>query len=104
MNNRQRTLPFGELLCKTCKVADALKVIEKLKPQARSDKARKILVIGWANRLDSKLDIAEKMLLEATKLDPRSARAFYELGRVYESTGDTEKAVTAYRKALSLLL
>ncbi len=103
-NSTPVTLYLGELLCKTGKGDQALKITEKLKLQARSDQARKILIAGWANRLENNLDIAGQLLLEATKLDPRSARAFFELGKVYESTGSTKKAVTAYRKALSLLL
>ena len=103
-NSTPIALKPGEILCKTGKGEQALKITEKLKPQARSDRARKALIIGWANRLESNLDTAEQLLLEAAKLDRRSARAFYELGKVYEATNNTEKAVTVYRKALSLLL
>ncbi|KKK92158.1 hypothetical protein LCGC14_2705740, partial [marine sediment metagenome] len=52
-NSTPIALNLGELLCKICKSAEAIKIAEKLKPQARSDKARKALIIGWANRLES---------------------------------------------------
>ena len=59
------------------------------------------LVSGWANRQLNNLEEAEKFLLEAVKLNPKSARSFYELGKTYEARGDIEKAATAYRKALA---
>jgi len=46
------------------------------------------------------LDDAESLLERALELDPRSTRILYELGRVSESAGSTEKALAYYRRAL----
>jgi Tfp pilus assembly protein PilF len=51
----------------------------------------------------NELDAAEKLLLEATTLDPRSSRGFFELGKVYQTRKEVEKAMLAYYKALALI-
>jgi lipopolysaccharide biosynthesis regulator YciM len=46
------------------------------------------------------LDAAEGFLLEATTLDSKSSRGFFELGKVYQAKGEVEKAMKAYHSAL----
>ena len=61
------------------------------------------MVLGWANRQINKLQIAEEFLIEAAKHNPKLTRAFFELGKVYQATEQSEKAMAAYRKALELV-
>lgn len=96
-------LELGALLCRAGKGKAALEEIEKVQTANRRDQARLMLVCGWAKRQLNDLTAAEKDLLEATKLDPRSARGYFELGRVYEAKGDKDKALAAYRRALALV-
>ncbi len=65
------------------------------------EKARVSLLLGWAKRQINQLIAAEKLLLEATTLDPKSSRGFFELGKVYQAGGQFEKAMVLYRKALA---
>ena len=100
-NSISTALTLGSLYCKSGKSEDAVKVVAKLEPESRSQKAELNLILGWANRQSDNLDAAEKYLLEAVELNPKSARSLYELGKIYESKGDMEKAATSYRKALA---
>jgi tetratricopeptide (TPR) repeat protein len=61
------------------------------------------MISGWAKRQMGELDAAEKILLEATTLDPKSARSLFELGKVYQAAQKIDKAMTAYHKALSII-
>jgi tetratricopeptide (TPR) repeat protein len=97
-------LQLGQLYCKTGKADAALGALAKAKPQNRVQQAQVKLTLGWSNRLLGKLDAAQKLLLEAARLDPKSARAFFELGRVYLAAGEKDKAIEAYQKALTLVL
>ena len=62
-----------------------------------------LLTSGQAKRQAGQLDAAEKLLLEATGLDPNSSKALFELGKVYQKKEQTDKAMTVYRRALSLV-
>ena len=97
-------LELGELLCRTGKGKAALETIEKVRTIERRDKARVLLISGWAQRLGGDLASAEKQLLEATKLDPKSVRAHFELGQLFQAKGEKDKALAAYHKALTLVL
>lgn len=97
-------LVLGELFCRAGKGKVALDAIEKIEAVERLDKARLLLISGWAKRQTGDLRAAEKDLLAATKLNPKSVRAYFELGQVYRAKGDKDKVITAYRKALALVL
>jgi tetratricopeptide (TPR) repeat protein len=96
-------LQLGQLYCKTGKGQEAIKTVEKVEEKNRAQKAQIKLILGWSNRLLGKLDAAQKLLLEATLLDPKSARSLFELGKVYLATGQKDKAIEAYQKALALV-
>jgi tetratricopeptide (TPR) repeat protein len=96
-------LELGELLCRAGKSKEALEVTQSLKVTKQIDKARLLLVSGWAKHQLGDLDEAEKLLFESTTLDPKSSRAFFELGNVYQSQQQTEKAMKAYHKALTII-
>jgi len=102
-NSIDVTLELGELLCKTGRSKEVLTITQPLKVTKRIDKARLLLITGWAKRQLDSLEEAEKLLLESTELDPKSPRAFFELGKVYESRQQTDKAMKTYRKALALI-
>lgn len=54
--------------------------------------------------LKGDVDGAVVLLEDATKLNPRPERVYYQLGLVYEKAGKNEKAAEAYRKALEKLV
>ena len=97
-------LQLGRLYCMTGKADAALGALAKAKPQNRVQQAQVKMTLGWANRLLGQLDAAQKLLTEAVRLNPRSGRAFFELGKVYLATGQKDKAIEAYQKALTLVL
>lgn len=96
-------LELGELLCRAGKSKAALEAVGKLPVTDRRDKARRLLICGWARRQMGDLQPAQVDLLEATEIDPKSARGHFELGRVYKAKGDMEKALAAYHLALTLV-
>jgi Tfp pilus assembly protein PilF/peroxiredoxin len=102
-NSIKPSLELGELLCRAGRNKDALNLTAKLRATNNSDKARLLLISGWARRQMGELKTAEKLLLEATKLDPTSIRTLFELGKVYQARKQTEKAMNSYYTALSLL-
>jgi tetratricopeptide (TPR) repeat protein len=59
------------------------------------------MILGWANRRLGKLEAAEELLLEAVRLNPKSSRALFELGKVYQFQRQSEKAMQSYYKALA---
>lgn len=97
------SLELGELYCRAGRAAPALELAQKLNPATRTDKARVLLISGWAKRQLNELEPAEKLLLEATTLDPKSIRAWFELGKVYQAKGQLEKAAESYHKALAVV-
>ena len=103
-NSIDVVLELGELYCKTGRSNEALKVVGTIKAQSRTEKAKVNLILGWANQQMGKLDAAEKLLLEAIRLNPESPRAFFELGKVYQAKGQTDKAMQAYYTALAFSL
>ncbi|MHC4119428.1 MAG: tetratricopeptide repeat protein [Planctomycetota bacterium] len=96
-------LELAELLCRTGKGKAALETIEKVQAAERRDNARLMLISGWAGRLTGDLASAEKHLLGATKLDPRSTRGYFELGKLFRARGEKDKAIAAYHRALTLV-
>jgi tetratricopeptide (TPR) repeat protein len=102
-NSIEPTLELGGLFCRAGRNKEALNLVEKLRTTKKADKARRLLISGWARRQMGELETAEKLLLEAIKLDPTSIRALFELGKIYQANGQTEKAMKSYYAALSLL-
>ncbi len=102
-NSVEVALELGELFCRVGKNEAALKIVERMRATKRLDKARLLLISGWAKRQMGDLETAEKYLLEATRLDAKSARGFFELGQVYQAKGEKDKAIAAYYRALTLV-
>jgi len=99
----EAALELGELFCRAGRNDTALKITGSLKVTTRFQEARLLTISGWAKRQLNDLDTAEKLLLEATKIDPKSTRALFELGKVYQSKQQIDKAMNSYRKALTIL-
>jgi len=102
-NSLEAAMELGEIFCRDGQSKAALEITESLKVTKRFDKARLLMISGWAKHQMGELDIAEKFLLEATKLDPKSTRALFELGKVYQSREEIDKAMKSYRKALAVI-
>ena len=102
-NSIEVALELGELFSKVVKNEAALNVIKQIRVTKRADKARLLRISGWAKRQMGDFETAEKDLLEATKLDAKSCRGFFELGQVYQAKGDKDKAIAAYYRALTLV-
>ncbi len=102
-NSVETVLELGTLLCRAGRSKEALSVTEKLNVTKGPMGAKRLLISGWAKRQMGKLEAAEKDLLDATKIDMRSGRGFFELGRVYQARGEKDKALEAYYHALTLV-
>ncbi|MFC1604049.1 tetratricopeptide repeat protein [Planctomycetota bacterium] len=102
-DSAEAALELGELFCRAGRSKEAFGVADSLRVTKRSDKARLLLISGWAKRQMGDLDAAEKLLLEATTLDPKSTRALFELGNIYQSRQEIEKAMKSYHKALTII-
>jgi tetratricopeptide (TPR) repeat protein len=96
-------LELGELLCRTGRNEAALATASEVKVRTDGEKARTLLISGWARRQMSELDQAQALLSQSLELDPRSSRALYELGQVLQAQGKVEQAATCYRRALALV-
>jgi Tfp pilus assembly protein PilF len=94
---------LGEFLCRAGKNEAALKVAAEAETETPSQKARALLIRAWARRQMGELETAESLLAKALELEPGSARALYELGKVYQAKGDVEKALAGYRRALAVI-
>jgi tetratricopeptide (TPR) repeat protein len=103
-NDLQVALQIGRLNCTRSKPDLALKALEGRLFTTPADQAASELITGWANRLSGDFQAAREHLLKATTLDPASARAFFELGQVYEATSQSDLALKAYKDALSILM
>jgi len=102
-NSVEPALELGELLCRAGKSRAALDTIENAQTTERRDKARQLLICGWAKRQMGDLQPAQVDLLEATRIDPKSTRGYFELGQLYQTKGDKDKALAAYHRALTLV-
>ena len=94
-------LELGEVLCQAGRNEAALKTAAEVKAESNSDKARAMMICAWAKRQMGDLDAAGAILPKALALDPDSPRLLYESGKVYEAQGDSQKALTCYRRALA---
>lgn len=99
----EAAMELGELFCRAGRSKAAIDITESLKVTSRLDKSRLLLISGWAKRQLGDLDAAEKHLLEATTIDPKSTRALFELGKVYQSKQEIDKAMKSYHKALTVI-
>ena len=102
-NSPKLALELGKLLSATGRGKEALEVIEGIPAISRNDKAELLTTSGSAKRQLGELDKAEELLIQASKLDNRSGRIFFELGQVYQARGEVEKAMLTYYRALSLV-
>lgn len=96
-------IELSQLLCLQQKSAEALELIAKLKTDRKSEQAKVKMLSGWAHRQLGDLAQAEKLLKESLKLNPKSARALFELGKIYQVRNDHEKAMQAYNQSLSVV-
>ncbi|MCP4607448.1 MAG: tetratricopeptide repeat protein [Planctomycetes bacterium] len=102
-NSVKLALEIGNLLCSIGQGESALAIIEGVKTRGNIEKSKLLIIKGWAKRQMNNYEEAEKLLLEATKLNPKSGRAFFELGQIYQTRGEIEKAMLTYYQALSLV-
>jgi len=102
-NSIEPPLALGELFCKSGRNKEALELAGKVKAVRQIERARLLLISGWARRQMGELEPAEKLLLEATSLDPQYPRALFELGKVYQAQNKTDKAMECYFRALTLV-
>lgn len=102
-NSVQLALEIGELLCSIGQGKSALELLEGVKARGNIEKSELLVVTGWAKRQMNNLEEAEKLLIQATKLNPGSGRVYYELGQIYQAKGDIEKAMLTYYHALTLV-
>ncbi len=102
-NSVELALEIGNLLCSIGQGKSALEILDGVQTRGYIEKSKLLLITGWANRQMSNFEEAEKLLLEATKLNPKSGRAFYELGQIYQARGEVEKAMLTYYRALTLV-
>jgi tetratricopeptide (TPR) repeat protein len=94
-------LELGRLLCRGGQSEEAVAVTRKITATAPAEEAEAKMLQGWAHRQLGAQDQAERLLNEAVRLNPKSVRALYELGRLYRERGENEKAVDAYDRALA---
>ena len=102
-NSPKLALELGKLLSAAGRGKEALEVIEGIPAISRHDKAGLLTASGSAKRQLGELDKAEELLIQASKLDTKSGRAFFELGKVYQAKGEVEKAMLTYYRALTLV-
>lgn len=77
---------------------EALKLLDRVDVSSTSP-AQINLLRGKALAALDKWDEARAALLEAVKLNPQPAEAWYELGRVYQHQDDQRSAADAFRRA-----
>ena len=94
-------LELGRLLCRGGQSEEAAAVAGKITATAPAEQAEVKMLLGWARRQLGDLDQAERTLKESVRLNPRSVRALYELGKLYRERGDNERAAEAYDRALA---
>ncbi|MCP4257239.1 MAG: tetratricopeptide repeat protein [Planctomycetes bacterium] len=102
-NSVELALEIGNLLCSIGQSKSALEILEGVKTRGNIEKSKLLIITGWAKRQMNNFDEAEKLLLEATKLNSKSGRAFFELGQIYQAKGEAEKAMLTYYQALTLV-
>ncbi|RPJ20260.1 MAG: tetratricopeptide repeat protein, partial [Planctomycetaceae bacterium] len=94
-------LELGDILCRAGKNEAALKTVAQVRTESAQDNAHVLLVSAWAKRQMGDTGAAESLLTKALELAPESPRILYELGKVHQAEGDSEKALACYRRALA---
>ncbi|MBN1824124.1 MAG: tetratricopeptide repeat protein, partial [Endomicrobiales bacterium] len=61
-----------------------------------------VIMEGVKHKLNWRYEEANKMFLRAKNIDPKSSRAYAELGWLYQETGKNRRAEKMFRKALEL--
>ena len=89
---------IARLLLGFARTAEAIAVIDTIPADSISPSQLNFLR-GKALVLQGKYEKAADALVEAIKLNPQPAEAWYELGQVYDQLKDPAKAAVAYRKA-----
>lgn len=102
-NSVEAAVALGELLCRAGRSKEVPEIAGSVTAIRATDKAKLLLISGLAKRQTGELDDAEKLLLEAAKLDPKSSRVLFELGKVYRAKQQIETAMHTYHKALALI-
>ncbi len=96
-------LPYYELMAKIYETkpdSQAVVDIWKKGVEAFPSNDRFRLSLGFKLLQVGRLDEAEEIGLEITKIDDKSSRGFILLGRIEESRGDHRKALSYFEKAL----
>jgi len=102
-NSVELALEIGNLLCSIGQGKSALEILKGVQTKGYIEKSKLLLITGWAKRQMGNFEESEKLLLEAIRLNPKSGRAFFELGQVHQAKGEVEKAMLAYYQALTLV-
>ena len=76
-----------------------LKGFQKKYLRGRAHALKPIVFIGQKGVTDNVVQSTD----EALNKHPKSGRAFFELGQIYQARGDVEKAMLTYYQALSLV-
>ena len=92
---------LGELLCRNGQNEAALKIVSEAEARTDRERARLLLISGWAQRQIGNRDTAQSLLSESLKLDPKSPRTLYELGKLFQEKGQMDQAADYYRRALA---
>jgi len=93
------SLTRTDLMTGDVKGAEALLAKVPPAPAGAQPPAEMNVLKGWCALQAERWAEARALLLDATKLNPDPAEAFYLLGRVYEHDGDAAHAAECYRKA-----
>lgn len=101
-NAAEPVLELGELLCRSGENEAAVKLASEAVVKTDREKARVLLISGWARHQMGDLDAAESLLSQSLELDPKSPRILYELGKVFQEKGEINQAAAHYRRALAL--
>ena len=102
-NSVELALEIGNLLCSIGQGKSALEILEGVQARGHIEKSKLLLITGWANRQMGNFEESEKLLLGAIRLNPKSGRAFFELGQVHQAKGEMGKAMFTYYRALTLV-
>ncbi len=102
-NSVELALEIGNFLCTHGQSKSALEILEGVQTRGYIEKSKLLLITGWANRQMGNFEESEQLLLKAIRLNPKSGRAFFELGQVYQAKGEVEKAMLTYYRALTLV-
>ncbi|MCU0914045.1 MAG: tetratricopeptide repeat protein [Planctomycetes bacterium] len=94
-------LELGEVLCRAGRNEAALETVSRVQAASNQDRARALWICAWARRQMADLAAAESLLTQALELDRQSPRILYELGKVHQTRGATDRALVCYRQALA---